>query len=411
MKKCIFFLSLMLVLLLIFACDFNYQLPDKVTVKGSPHLKVAAEFNLGGFLSDIMKDVFGNDDEDGFKILECTNRGIEYFTFLIHMDFINQEIDTSPIGIPDMPGEITIFIEGIPITINVADVLGDFKYTVKDRIVLFSSSEPITLPLDGLFAGLGDYLTDFEFNEDLVKAKIYVSGSEIIDFFTVELDFGSTDIKMNKTNFGQSHISNYINDNKYTASALPNKGMELPIASLLNKREDIEINFKIYLEAGTEIDPVLLNNSKDKNILMEMALWFPLSFNIASGTEMKFPEDLFSGDDLFGRDKPGEENLIIDMIESLDFSMKMSRNPFTNASLVVQSKGVNIVNELKTNSFDFAVRSLDMDAINDPSNFPFSPQIKIVFDNNATISLPREFYITEIAFKARLSTSIDIGGK
>jgi len=149
----------------------------------------------------------------------------------------------------------------------------------------------------------------------------------------------------------------------------------------------------------------------DPSVLVELAVWLPFEF-IAhkNGAELKLPDDLFPEDDLFGRSSSSSDNTVTEMLESLNFAMKMNTNPFTGASLIVKSKGVEINNPIKDSSLEFALNEQNMKVINSPENFPFAPQLKLVFNKNGELSFPHNFVITEIAFGAKLNHTIDLSG-
>ena len=133
MRKYLSFLPLALIMLFVLACDF--QLPKAIEVKGSPELKLNANYELSGQLSSFILETLKGED---IVILECT--ATPFLTYIIHMEILEPENIELPLDFEDIIDE---FMEE--------------EYFDDDEI---ASLFPVDL--DGLYTigELDDYLTD-----------------------------------------------------------------------------------------------------------------------------------------------------------------------------------------------------------------------------------------------------------
>jgi len=114
-----------------------------------------------------------------------------------------------------------------------------------------------------------------------------------------------------------------------------------------------------------------------------------------------------STDDLFGRTEPGADSTMTDIVESLNLEIKFDKPIFDGSTLTVSSKGVDIVNTLTNQSLVLQITEDDMAKINDSANWPFAPTFSLGFAKDSTLSLPKDFNITELKFSAKIKYKID----
>jgi hypothetical protein len=350
-------------------------MPNSVQIKGSPDLRFSAKFDMG----DYLKDFFNEDDfkqkAQDIVLLDCEKTSV--VTYLVYMKLYDQVL-TLP----------------FPNTV-------DFTATGSDKNLVptpGSGYEKLEVPaLD-----FGEFLDGFSFNQNSIVSKLYLSGSPIIEGLSVELKInGGTPLPPKKGN----RASGLKGKTTYDKTELPSGGTEIDLPFDGNK---LIIEYRIFVKEKDTIKKEWMTNP---SIMVELAVWFPFEFIADNGgAELKLPDDLFGEGDLFGREDPGGGNTVTEMLESLSFAMKMNTNPFTGASLIVESKGIKISNPIRGASLEFALNEQNMKAINSPANFPFVPKLKLVFNRGGILSFPRNFVITEIAFKTKLNHTIDLSG-
>jgi len=372
MKRLLSFLSLSLVLLLL-SC--NLQMPNAVQIKGSPNFHFSAKFDIGKYLKDLFKGF--EEENDNVVLLDCEKTSV--VTYLVYMK---------------------LYDEKIPLDAAITGGAGDFTVPAGGKKLVPASGDYEKLEVPAF--DFGDYLNNFSFNQDKIVSKLYVSGSEIVNVLSVELKIKNKTYNKSKENHpsGLKEIKN-----TYDKISLPEGGFQIVIPFDGNA---VEIEYSIFIESGEIIKKEWMN---DPYVLIELAVWLPFEL-IAKheGAELKLPEDLFPTGDLFGRESPDSGNTVAEMLESLNFAMKMNTNPFTGVSLNIESGGIKIINPVKGSSLEFALNEQNMKAINSAENFPFTPKLKLVFNKDGKLSFPRNFIITEIAFGAKLNHTIDISG-
>jgi len=280
----------------------------------------------------------------------------------------------------------------------------------KDQILIKSADEHRqTLPL----SEIGSLLNGFEFQggetrlylsgSDLIsKAKVNITLEEVVDgVYTPITDVtGNTGIELSDK---ESDIAAW-KINGYNGTTCPaGKSINIPLNG-----KDIALSFEVYIPSGTTLT---LDDFKAGCIKAEIVVWMPFSFKATAdgGADLKFPEDSFfsSEDDLFGREKAGDDSMITDIIQSLSVNIKFQNNPFNGGNLIIKSKGVVIENPI-SNVLSFTVSEEDMKKINNPANWPFTPQPIMHFDKDKEVSFPRVFSITEFGFKAKIRYRIDL---
>jgi len=352
-------------------------MPTAVQIKGSPDFRFAAKFDIGDYLKEFFnKDDFKQQAED-IELLECENEKIEIVTYLVYMKLYEQEI---PLG------GLSTLAENTP-----------GNSFISPRNITLTSGSLEVPSLD-----FGDYLKDFSFDNSSVKSKLYISGSPIIEGLSVKLTVADGVPVENRRNTASGLKGR---KDTYDGIALPEGGADIDFPFSDDK---FNVDYEIFVKAGETINKEWMN---DPSVFVELAVWLPFKFKATkAGAEVKLPEDLFPEGDLFGRENSDGDNTITEMLESLDFAMKMNTNPFEGASFIVKSKGIEINNPIKGNSLEFALDEKKMEVINSPESYPFAPKLKLIFNNGGILSFPREFVITEISFKAKLNHTIDLSG-
>ncbi|MDR2596663.1 MAG: hypothetical protein LBC76_04995 [Treponema sp.] len=341
-------------------------MPNTVQVKGSPDFRFSADFDIGKHLKGLFnKDNFNT--EKNIELLDCEKT--EIVTYIVYMKLFDEKI-----------------------TLTGIDDTKDFQPSVDTDL---ASGKLEVQPLD-----FSEFLKGFSFDQRFIVSKLYLSGNSSTEGISVELKVNNgTALPPYKGN----RASGLKEKTSYDKTALPEGGTDI---GLKFNGEKTDINYRIYVKAH---DTVKQQWIKNPSVLVEITVWLPFNFTADyAGAEVKLPDDLFPEGDLFGRESPDSDNTVTKMLESLSFAMEMNKNPFTHAKLSVKSKGINIENPITSDSLEFAIDEQNMKIINTPANIPFAPKLKLVFDNSGRLSFPRNFFITKIAFKAKLNHTIDL---
>ena len=409
MKKFFAFSGLALAVLVLFACS-NLTLPSAVEIKGSPSLKFAANVNLTKYFRDIIDDVFAEDSMGGgieIKMLECTHEDYQYMTFLLKIELFKEQFQLDIVDdIGDLidVGSGTLYIPGVgEVNIGVImDELGeDHKIEIEDDIDVFPNGwEEETIS----FAGLGDHLEGFEFHG--IKAMLYLDGSEIINNLTIHIKSGETNILNAKNNEPSPSGINFEGD-IYTASGLPDGGIDFPILDLLNNKADgdVDIQYRVYLTAGSEFEIEWLLENEDHDIIAELVIELPLRFRAGDDAEFNLSDMLGGMGDFI------KELTDLDIIESMNIQIGMyPDNPFKDeervVELVIKSPGMPpIVNPMEKDSLNFKVDEEHLDFI---SNNPFNPEFFITFERGAILGIPRTLILTTVSLNAKGSYILDL---
>jgi len=404
MKKRVVFITLLLLGLIFFACEFN--IPKAVEFKGNPTVRFRQEVNVGEKFTSILADeILKKQDEnemDDMTILTCKNT--EIYTDIIHMKLFDEifEFDNDQPEPPDIPG-FDLGDQFDELINNQSIILSE------DRDLINKFNDPMEIP----FSSIGSLIEGFEFVEH--KIKLYVSGSDIIDKVLIDIKFdtkenGEVVDSTNDTYFGkkpnkeESDIEIWEKDG-YTEKEPPSNGFDINLP--LNGK-DLDVYFRVYIPKDEEL---YYTELKDAHIKVEVVVWLPFTFEAKEEeATISFPDDaLFSStNDLFGRDKPDADSIMIDIIQSLNLEIKFDINPFKNSTLIITSKGIELINPLKDDdSFPFIASEEDMKKINSPENWPFTPNFKMKFSQGDILQLPNEFKVTEFIFNANVKYRVD----
>jgi hypothetical protein len=380
MRKGAVYLILSLLALGFFACQF--AIPTAIEITGTPSIRFAETINIGKMFTDLFDKALSSNDK--MSVFPCKNT--DNLTYLIHMDLCNKDFDAFG-DFPDLSG-------------------GDIGVTLpSDKTLIDSSKEPLILPL----SEIGSFLDGFKFSEN--KIILYISGSSLIGKAKVDINVkeivGGANIDIvNQKDVTIKNEGSKIKDwkkNGYIEKTPPSDGVDIPCPI---KGNDVAVSFKIYIPKG---ETLTTSDFQAGNIKVEAVVWLPFVFEAEGDAEIKFPDDSFfsTGDDLFGRAEPGAENIMLDIIESLSVDVKFQKNPFSSGNLIIDSKNITIKNPISGNTLSFKVTEKNMKDINNPANYPFTPNFKISFKSGDKISFPRIFNVTEFAFQAKIRYRID----
>jgi hypothetical protein len=388
------FIVLSLVLLFFFACDL--QIPTAVEIRGTPELAFPANMDIAGMFSDMLTGISG--EAENLTLIHCKNTAIQ--TYMAYLDLLKKE--GVSLGLPNLSG-LGIFAED----------------EITEDMDLFDDLPFITIPL----ASINEHLKGFTLSDAKIIIYTYSNKQGVLD----SLSIGVT-VKSGSEQLPEQLIENIKNgksahaswtDNVYPGTSVPNDGniINLPLSC-----SDTDIKFRVFIPEGTVISSTNFANFSTAEVTIEVVFWLPFILKAGpDGGTLNLP-DLFSSDqdppappkDLFGREEAGSENLIFDVVESIELIFRLSHPIFSKATLVVTSqpptasKAIVIENLLEGNSLSFSIDESIMSQINDPDNWPFAPQLVIDFPPGQTLQFPNGLKTKELAFKAKIKHRIDL---
>ena len=402
MKKLIVFLALSLLALSFFACGL--QLPNEINIKGTPQLRFGAAADFSGMFSDMITDAFGEGEGNAVRMLHCENVP-DTQTFLVHMIAVEEDFIFQ---IADINTSTKITIDGVDYDIGNAP--GSTEISLDSDVPLFNSNasdDPINLPLSS-FSNSGNTggLDGFIFTNN-VKAKLYFSGSEIINKTHMKIDFvpdgGSPiNVKDSIAVLAGSNIS--PGAETFAGTALPLGGdLIANFHERINDGRDVTTHLEIYLPAAATIPKAMLGVAV--KVKVELVIWFPLELEIANeSAKIDFPGDLFGEVGSFISSLAESE-----AVEWLSLELQLEgRNPFENGELVMidTANGITIVNPLGANSLRFEISKDDMRKILNAGNF--SPKLSIRFHQGEIIKIPKEFRTAMVILRAGVNYFMEL---
>jgi len=389
MKKVYIFAGLALALS-VFACT----IPTSIEITGTPKVKIAAD--ISKMFESMIGDAFsGAEEVDGFKMLNCTKGttigGGVYRTFLVRMDLVNDTFNFE-------------FGQGINIIVN---ALGEYELDRDIPLVNAGDNEPIKLD----FSSLTDYLEGFKFDDNEVKAALYISGSPLLSKLEIDLKFSGTSMFGNSSlNLGASGITLDPATGGYAGDGLPTIKDGQPIgnaianfASLMNSKDEKEVTYDVKIPMGTTIDSQWLG-AQNVNVVIELAIWIPLYFEAVNNpSELKFP-DLMSGVGSF-------IDTIAEVVDNLKLVIEMNQNPFAEGTLTVKDNDndIEIDTKLTSTSLEIEIKKEVLERIievNAEEGNSFNPDFAIVFDNGEHLGIPKGL-TTTIALEAELHYNVE----
>jgi len=391
MKKPVVLWVFTLFALSFFACDL--QFPAAVEITGSPEIRLGAKMNISELMAESIDNMFSgfnNGNEEGFKSIICTKTSNK--TYILYSIVLDQDIpvDTA-------------------LTAALSNGSGSYK-TPQDWDLIGGTAAPAD-PIEIPKINFDEFLEGFKFNNS--KVYMYISGTSIVNRLTVELD-----IKIDLPGYSDETVTDSGRNTSsglkgaataYNGTDVPAGGKKLPdsIFNGLSDGADVTITPRVYIKKDETLVSSMITNP---HILVEIVIWLPFTLNAEAGAEFKLPEDLFPDTDLFGREQKGDENFVSNLFESLVIDIKLTgTNPFNGANLVVKNtppvsnppqENITITTPFAGNSMLFEIDKTNMDKID--KSFPFSPKFSFLYPSGGTLILPRDFKVTEFAFKGKL---------
>jgi len=396
MKK-VYVYAVAVLALFIFACT----IPTSIEIKGTPKIKFAANRDLGGEFSALLNGFFDSGgDENGFKVLDCVNAPL-YRTFLIRMEIINEKLkfDFKNTGQP-LPEKIIVGGKEYEIS-HLFDTVQQIKLEEKVTLVKDDPQEPMKID----FSGLSEHLMGFGFDKNSVKAKLFISGSEIVKSVNIDFFLGDQETNISGIELGTSGID--ITGSEYTGKSLPAGGKDINnIVSLLNSKEEIEVKYDVEMPKGTIIN---VHDMDKVDIAVELVVWIPLYFEAVGTAEtpdkasLAFPGDFMSG-------VSGFIDSIAEVVDSLSLVVELNDNPFKEGTLVLEDKnnGIRMENSLGDTFLNFSISEEDLKNIINADSF--KPGFYIEFVKGKHLEIPRELKLLTISLEAKLHYNIDFKG-
>jgi len=375
-------------ILAIFACSL--PLPSNIEILGSPELS----FKANKSLTDMFQDMIGlpemPDSEYKPEILPCKN--VEYQTYIVYIELFHDNFD---------------------IDLNIPDKLNGQSYTTPSagKIRMINDVKILDEPIPSISfgEGLNKYFEGFEFSG--VNSTIFISGSDVVKFLRLEIDFNGEETSKNNLANKSSGYENW--NGEYGGKTMPEGCVTFDISPLITSGETLDINIKAYLEKDNDIERAWL----DLPVKVELVIWYPLVFTaITDDAKIDFPDDFF-GDgesDLFGRTEPAEDDKMspTEIIQSAELTIKLNHDLFEGAILNIKSKDVTIsTDELQGQYLGFKIDEENMKKINEPDNFPFNPKFSFNFKKGGRINVPWELSTEEFSLKARIHHTISLKGE
>jgi len=397
MRKSAVFLVLSLFLLVFFAC----QIPTAIEIRGTPSVRFAETVDIGKKFTDLLTEAISRDDR--LTIIPCDKP--EVITYLIHANLINKGFNKV-----ETREEFENLYENFPEMTLIYDQVNDTPL-LDEETLIYKTDDPVLLPL----SELGSVLDNFRFydGEEGYKTILYFSGSKLVEKAKIRIiinDIEGEEGAEVYTPIGaidtaeEDDVDNEGSDietwkvSGYDEEVCPSGGLKIAIP--LTGR-DIALSFQVYIPQGKSLS---LSDFEAGSINVEVVVWLPFMFEAGEGAELSFPDGSFfsSEDDLFGRDEPDSESLITSIIESLSVGVKFENSPFNGAKLIIESGNILIPYPIENDTLSFTLTEENMEAINDPENWPFKPNIKIGFGDGNILSFKKSFRAIEFSFKAKI---------
>jgi hypothetical protein len=271
-------------------------------------------------------------------------------------------------------------------------------------------------------ADLGDFLDGFEFDTDRIEYKLYISGSSIVDKLAIYLYFGVNAQAKTGTPFivkdknttlprQEAQITTGIVDGKevYTGTDIPEGGKPVDqLEQIFNSDQDLEIGYRVFLEAGTVIDPDWLDTEHD--ITVEIVIWLPLEFKAKGDKKVNGQE----GAEITLPDLGGVGGFIASLtnsgyIDRLDLTIELNENPFPGGTLIIRNDSIkDITNPLTGNNLVIKLDTDTIEQINAVSSF--EPEFSIFMKNGDDLKIPKELRIMTVTMDAGVNHTIEIMG-
>jgi hypothetical protein len=402
MKKIVVFLSVVLAVLVIFACT----LPTYIQIKGSPELIITAVSDFSEKFANIMREKItstGNSAGEEFKILECTNEDIELMTFVIYRPIVGSEKDQDIRNALEDLWKEQLDLIGLPEESLTASHLDT---PIGANRSLITNDKPndklVTIEMDNF----SDFMEGFAFNS--LDPRIYTDGTPIIDKLIVDiwlLDDGGNKLTRLTQKTGISGFDTAWDVCPWLQ--MPPHGEEIDgVEEKMNAQENLYFIYEVSLDQSTTLRQ-LRDWKENSQIRSELVIWFPFNFTAGpDGADFNVPEIFTIGDDIFGRQENNEDSFAVEFaksIISMEMIITMNINPFQEGTLFVESwnngvKQVSIPFELGEKTFDMHFADKEMEDVN--NTIPFVPQLRVHYYEDDVLMIPRIFKTTELLFKA-----------
>ena len=402
MTRFTFFLLLLLLLFSFNSCDF--QTPSEIQIKGSPSFTLTVDMDFSDTFNDLLKTAFNSNNESPINILNCVNAG-DIMTFLIHIKII--EFDLSEINLDIPPGILP------PGGVNIFPPVPVYNTTDDD--------DKIILPLNFI-----EYLEGFEFDEDSIKSKVFISGSDIAEIFNVKLHYEGGNLVEGEFNkIPNDDVYREIKFNNTTASginpgageysgnSLPSGGsgtdkdgnIIFPVNYLNKDDYCLRIGYEIIAEGNVTSNML----SDDRKTKIEMLIWLPLKFNVSEdGAEFKLVDFDVMGAFFNSLAEAG-------MIEAITLKIKMNKNPFVDGVFKIKNKQDSdfvIPCPMTSELITFALLENHIKYLNEKD---FDPQFIIEYKEpyivpDPSLAIPNILKLMSVSVDAKLNYTIPLGG-
>ena len=403
MKKYLSFLFIILIIFSVNSCD--WQVPSEIHIKGSPSLKLAVGMDFSETFKSMMDNAFNSDGND-LIIQSCpkaVNTPFNLMTFLIR-------IKIAEITIDDFKKKFNIS--------QIQSILGGGSSKLKDFSFLnpaFNNDYPISDSGDdsiSLPLNFGDILDGFLFNDEIIKSKVFISGSDIANVLKVKLDFNFID-----DNGAVENVLQEISDFTPQASGIdPDvkvyNGFELPSggaddifpATFINKNGNLVIDYQILIDNDKPVNAAMFND--DANVQVELLVWFPLKFETSPdrGAVFKLVDFDVMGDFFNSISESG-------IIEAIKLQIELNVNPFEDGKLIITNETDGKIINCPPMTPKIITLNFTEDDVKYINNNLFKPKFSIVFnDLGDDLPIPRELKIMTVSVDTVINYSIPVGG-
>lgn len=369
-------------------------IPSSVEIKGTASLSFSANMDISEMFTEMMRDIFEDNEDVDSKVITCTYEDFEYQTYVVHTYLLNENIG---IAIDGDPGNITsIIIDGEEYFLEKE---GDSYKSNIDIKIKETGEKPIKLPI----ANITEVLDGFCIKEAAVFPMLYLSGDPIIERCTVTLYLGESkeelNVSINNPEYIYEFLSSGINLNldEYASNILPVHGRRVPpVARLINENKDTIIGYKIVLDSGKLFTFEEIDSPK---ATLELVMMIALQLEPDGSTDeprIKF-SDLSEASDFFSE--------LPDFVKSIGAKIKLNVNPFSKGRLVVQDvkDGNNILlanNPMGEQTLEFYFNEYAMAHI---TGNDIEPNFSIIFGSDDDVNIYKDVRLMEIDMEAKFS--------
>jgi hypothetical protein len=400
MKKAVIFLSVVLAVLVIFACT----LPTYIEIKTSPELTISTSGDFNKKFADIMREKMtssGNSAGDEFKILECTNEDLDLMTFAIYRSIIGGEKDQDlKEALEDIWINQLVYY-GVPEE-SLTDINSVLDNSIGADLPLINNDEPISIEMDNF----SECMEGFFFSG--LDPRIYTDGTPIIDNLIIDIYLLDDDRRILTKLTQKTGTSDFDTAwEAYPWLEIPDHGEKINgVKEKMNVQENLYFLYEISLDQNTTLRQ-LRDWKNNSQIRSELVIWFPFDFTAGpDGADFNLPGIFTADEDIFGRKENKPDGFAVEItksIISMEMVITMNINPFKEKTLYVESwkhgeKQISIPFELSEETFNMNFADKEMKDVN--NTIPFVPQLRVHYNENDELKIPHIFKTTELFFKA-----------